>query len=62
MCRQQFSFSRLHFETFRFLSMIHAQQMQDAVHHEQRNFVVERTGMGWCIPFGNQSTNHNVAE
>jgi hypothetical protein len=62
MCRQQRSLTCLHRDATRVVSVIHAKQVQDAVHDEQRHFVIEGTRVGRRVAIGDHWTDHDITK
>ena len=59
---EMFALAQLHFVTLSVAFMIEAEDVKNAMHDEQRNLVIKRSGVGRCLKVGDLRTNNNVSE
>lgn len=62
MGRQQLAFAGLHLDPFGILGVIHSEKMQDPMHDQQRDLIVEGTGMGGRVSLRHERTDHDITE
>ena len=59
---EMLALAQLHFVTLSIAFVIEADDVKNAVHNEQRNLIIKRSGVGRCLEVGDLRTNDDVSK